>query len=101
YPALLADIRQIADRIAGAGSAHDVHLYLPRGAPRDRRPPAAPATRAAALDQLDLVLHLTFRPETPIAQAHVRAEEIERALRQRYPTLESVVIHTEPEGAER
>lgn len=91
HTALVAQVRIIADRIAGSGSAHDIHLYRPRGA-LDEAPDGA-------RDQLDLVLHLTFRPETPIAEAHLHAEEIERALRQRFPVLESVVIHTEPEGA--
>jgi hypothetical protein len=31
-----------------------------------------------------------------LSQAHLQAEEIQRALRLAYPTLGSVVIHTEP-----
>jgi cation diffusion facilitator family transporter len=88
HPAQVERIRALADEIAGAGSAHDVRLYRPGSAPeRDEREP------------LDLVLHLTFPPEVPIGQVHVWAEEIERTLRLAYPTLESVVIHTEPVGA--
>jgi cation diffusion facilitator family transporter len=85
HATLVRRIIGIADGVAGAGSAHDVHLYRP-GDVQDRGD-----------ERLDLVLHLTFDADVPISQAHLWAEEIERALRQTFPTLESVVIHTEPE----
>jgi len=91
HPAMAAHIIKIADTIAGKGSAHDVHLYQPylslagnaQSAPRRQ-------------EELDLVLHTLCEPHIPLSQAHLQAEEIQRALRQAYPDLGSVVIHTEP-----
>ncbi|HLX40895.1 MAG TPA: cation transporter dimerization domain-containing protein [Ktedonobacteraceae bacterium] len=37
-----------------------------------------------------------FDAHAPLSQVHITAEEIKRALRQEYPRLDSVVIHTEP-----
>lgn len=91
YSDMAANICRIADRIAGPGSTHDVHLYRSRpttvnlGSQQDKQP-----------TELDLVLHTTFDAHTPLSQAHLRAEEIQQALRQKYPHLGSVVIHTEP-----
>ena len=91
YSDMAVNICRIADHTAGPGSTHDVHLYRSRpttaelGDQQDKQ-------RA----ELDLVLHTTFDPHTPLSQAHISAEEIQRALRQEYPNLGSVVIHTEP-----
>ena len=91
YSDMAANICRIADRTAGSGSTHDVHLYRSR-----------PLTAESGEQQdnqqteLDLVLHTTFDPHIPLSQAHISAEEIQRALRQDYPNLGSVVIHTEP-----
>jgi cation diffusion facilitator family transporter len=87
YPQMAARICQIADQIAGSGSAHDVHLYRSR---------ASKANNGGNMDELDLVLHTIFDAHAPLSQVHVWAEEIKRALRQAYPNLGSVVIHTEP-----
>jgi len=91
YPEMAARIIYVADEIAGSGSAHDIHIYRPA------------TTRSGYLngsteqsDQLDLVLHTIFDPHVPLSQVHIQAEEIQRALRQAYPQLGSVVIHTEP-----
>jgi cation diffusion facilitator family transporter len=90
YPEMAEQIIRIADEIAGVGSAHDVHLYRSyttlneNGSDREQN------------EELDLVLHTIFDPHIPISQAHVQAEEIQRALRSTYPGLGSVVIHTEP-----
>jgi cation diffusion facilitator family transporter len=91
YSDLAEQICQIADRIAGPGSAHEVHLYrsCPKSGDLDRQD-HHPG------DELDLVLHTTFAAHAPLSQVHVLAEEIQRALRQAYPQLGSVVIHTEP-----
>lgn len=91
HPAMAARIIKIADKIAGKGSAHDVHLYQPYLS-------LAGNTQSAQRQQeeLDLVLHTLCEPHIPLSQAHVQAEEIQRALRQAYPDLGSVVIHTEP-----
>lgn len=45
---------------------------------------------------LVLSLHWTVAPDLPVALAHERTEEMERALRQRLPGLERIVIHVEP-----
>lgn len=97
HPALVTRVRSIADEIAGPGSAHEAHLYRPiegtDGAGAGR------AGAGTAEEPLDLMLHLSFPAAMPIAEAHMRAEAIEHALRQAFPALESVVLHTEPEGA--
>ena len=92
YPEMAARICQIADEIAGAGSAHDVHLYRSRA-------PSSSSSSSKDKDEgqrLDLVLHTIFDAHAPLSQVHIWAEEIKRALRQAYPNLDSVVIHTEP-----
>jgi len=86
YPTMARDICRIADSIAGAGSAHDVHLYRPKVA----------YARLATTTELDLVLHTIFDAHAPLRQVHTNAEEIKRALRRAYPNLNSVTIHTEP-----
>ncbi|MGH2479758.1 MAG: cation diffusion facilitator family transporter, partial [Ktedonobacteraceae bacterium] len=93
HPEIAACIVQIADQISGEGSAHDVHLYQPYYSVASNS-----ATRQGAHEELDLVLHTLCEPHIPLSQAHLRAEEIQRALRQVYPDLGSVVIHTEPPG---
>jgi len=91
YSDLAERICQIADRIAGPGSAHEVHLYrsCPKSGDLDGQD-------HRSTNELDLVLHTTFAAHAPLSQVHVLAEEIKRALRQAYPQLGSVVIHTEP-----
>src|SRR5262249_7446474 len=86
YPTMARDICRIADSIAGAGSAHDVHLYRPKVA----------YARLVTTTELDLVLHTIFDAHAPLRQVHANAEEINRALRRAYPNLNSVTIHTEP-----
>jgi cation diffusion facilitator family transporter len=94
HPAMAARIIRIADRIAGKGSAHDIHLYQPYLSLAGSSPSAQGRQEA-----LDLVLHTLCEPHIPLSQAHLQAEEIQRALRQAYPDLGSVVIHTEPPEA--
>lgn len=91
YPEMAARIVQIADAIAGHGSAHHIHLYQPylSLAARNIGGKGAP-------EELDLVLHTFCDPQIPLSQAHLQAEEIQRALRLAYPDLGAVVIHTEP-----
>ncbi len=86
YPVMATDVCRLADMTAGAGSAHEVHLYLPADA-REKDSKGVP--------DLDLVLHTTFEGNTPLSQVHIKAEEIKRALRRAYPRLNSVTIHTE------
>ncbi len=87
-PALVGQVRQIADGVAGAGSCHEVHIYRVMSRAEAQPRPEAPL--------YDLVLHCTFSGAAPIQQVHVQAEEIERALRAALPPLGAVLIHTEP-----
>jgi cation diffusion facilitator family transporter len=91
YPEMAGQIIRIADKIAGAGSAHDVHLYRSY-----TRNDYLYGSEGEQNEELDLVLHTIFDPHIPLSQAHIQAEEIQRALRHAYPDLGSVVIHTEP-----
>ena len=91
YPDMAEHIIRIADEIAGAGSAHDVHLYRPSASLTEHMNGSNNQN-----DELDLVLHTIFNAHIPLSQAHIQAEEIKRALRRAYPHLGSVVIHTEP-----
>jgi cation diffusion facilitator family transporter len=91
YPIIAKDICRIADTIAGPGSAHDVHLYRP-----SRQAVEVAGREGKRSPELDLVLHTTFEGQEPLSRVHMNAEEIKRALRQAYPNLNSVTIHTEP-----
>jgi cation diffusion facilitator family transporter len=92
FPDMAEQIIRIADEIAGAGSAHDVHLYRSYLIHKDN----LNRSDGEQNTELDLVLHTIFDPHLPLTEAHVQAEEIQRALRHAYPDLGSVVIHTEP-----
>ncbi|GCE12714.1 cation diffusion facilitator family transporter [Tengunoibacter tsumagoiensis] len=91
YQTMTRQICQIADGIAGQGSAHDIRLYRPNKVLLELKGEAK-----ASPPELDLVLHTIFAAQAPLSQVHVEAEEIKRALRQAYPNLNSVTIHTEP-----
>ena len=90
HPDMTTRIIEIADGIAGKGSTHDVHLYQPYLSLAGR------GSGPNGHEELDLVLHTLCEPHIPLSQAHLQAEEIQRALRLAYPELGSVVIHTEP-----
>lgn len=83
--AMVTNIRHIADTVAGRGNTHEVHLYQLRS-----------EQQASQKAQLDLVLHVACDPRASLQNAHLQAEEIERLLRQEYPQLASVTVHTEP-----
>ena len=85
-------IVELADVVAGQGSAHDVHLYQSTTTQLEQTNGAHSNTN----QELDLVLHTFFDPHTPLSQAHIQAEEIKRSLRKEYPNLGSIAIHTEP-----
>jgi cation diffusion facilitator family transporter len=94
HQAMANDIYRIANRIAGAKSAHDIHLY------RSCMPDPGDSQKDEKTSiELDLVLHVTFDAQAPLSRVHALAEEIKRALRLAYPQLGSVVIHTEPPEA--
>ncbi len=87
-PKLVKQVRQIADRVAGRESCHEVHVYQVMSGAEGKPSPEHPL--------YDLVLHCTFAGGMPIQEVHVQAEEIERALRAGLPPLGAVLIHAEP-----
>jgi len=91
YPEMAGHIVELADVVAGKGSAHDVHLYQSTTTSLEHISSADSPNQ-----ELDLVLHTFFDPHIPLSQAHTQAEEIKRSLRQEYPHLGSIAIHTEP-----
>jgi cation diffusion facilitator family transporter len=93
YAAMATHICHIADTIAGAGSAHEIHLYHSRSTAKSV---SSNGRNDRAPDELDVVLHTTFDAQTPLSQVHSQAEAIKRSLRLAYPQLNSVIIHTEP-----
>jgi len=70
-------IRKIGQDIEGTGGCHDIELHRING-------------------KLYLSFHLLIQAETPIADVHSIAEEMENRLRREFPELGRVVIHTEP-----
>jgi len=84
YSDLTTHLRRLADNIAGAGSAHEIHLYRPL------------ESTSESLPDLDVVMHTTFAASAPLSQVHLQAEEIKRAFRQAHPTFGTITIHTEP-----
>jgi divalent metal cation (Fe/Co/Zn/Cd) transporter len=79
-PDLVDQITAVADRVLGPGHGHDVRVFRPGGTD----------------GPTDVVLHLGFPPSTPITDAHVAAENLERALRDQFPGFASVLVHVEP-----
>lgn len=69
----------IADRVAQRPAAH--HLILRHS----HRP-----------GRLDVSLHCTAPGESPLIEAHLLAEKVERQLRAEIPELDHVTIHVEP-----
>jgi divalent metal cation (Fe/Co/Zn/Cd) transporter len=94
YDPLVQDIGHIADAIIGPGRTHDVHLYRARASSQN-------LARAGgqAIPELDVVFHTTCDGQVPLSQVHIQAEAIKRKLRQDYPSLGTITIHTEPPEA--
>ncbi|HET7375818.1 MAG TPA: cation-efflux pump [Anaerolineae bacterium] len=80
--ALRTAILRIGDRVGGAGSCHHVIL---------RHSPLH--------DRVDMSLHCVLPGESPVIEAHLVAEQIERALRSELPQLDHITIHVEPPEA--
>ncbi len=74
---LQAQIVEIGDRLCGRGATH--HVTLRRMNSR-----------------YDVSLHVVWAGDSPITEAHLMAEEIERQLRQAIGTLDQVTVHVEP-----
>ncbi len=88
---LVEEISALAGDVVGPDRCHDVRVFRPKRA----------ATEASSAKALDVVLHCHVDPSTPVTIAHEKAERLERALRERYPFLGSVLVHVEPDrGAE-
>jgi cation diffusion facilitator family transporter len=80
-PGLVAHVERIADVAVGRGRCHAVRVY--------RNGQGDTAT-------YDLVMHCTLPEALPLAEAHERAEQVERALRAAMPDLGAVTVHAEP-----
>jgi len=88
YPDLVREIRRTAAGSGTEASCHEVRLYR-RREPRERGDKGS---------GLDAVLHCDFPPDANVGDVHLRTERVEKALRDRVPELERVVIHAEPAG---
>jgi len=97
YPVLANHLRHLADEIAGAGSAHEIHVYRAQDQGSNQHRQAA---AEEPLPELDVVVHTTFAAFAPLSQVHIQAEEIKRMFRQVHPNLGAITIHTEPPGEE-
>lgn len=77
---LVAQVRDVADAVAGQGSCHDVKIY--RVGVDD--------------DRIEIVLHCWFPGGQTVQQVHQQSAEIERRLHNALPTLREVLLHAEP-----
>src|SRR5260370_7027097 len=82
YREMAEHIVELADKVAGKGSAHDVHLYQPATTQLE-------LTNGASnhQEELDLVLHTIFDPHIPLSQPHIQAEPTKRPLPPEPPNL--------------
>jgi cation diffusion facilitator family transporter len=78
-PGMVATVRRIADEIVGRTCCHSVMI---------RRQ----GTRLA------VSLHCGFDRDLPIIEAHRISTRIEETLKKEIPSVEHVLVHTEPEG---
>jgi divalent metal cation (Fe/Co/Zn/Cd) transporter len=78
-PALVKQIGEIGDSVAGPASCHRVRL-------RKQGP------------RLVASLHCTFDDALPIVEVHRMSTRIEIALQEALPSLERVLVHAEPRG---
>jgi cation diffusion facilitator family transporter len=78
--ALVERVREIADRIAGPSSTHDVRVY------RSGR-------------SHSFVMHTTFGADQSLERVHELSAQIERALRAELSGVGTVLVHAEPPHA--
>ncbi len=78
-PAMVETVRKIVEGIAGPTRCHDVMI---------RRQGEKHAVS----------LHCRFEMDLPIIEAHRLSSEIEEAVKQALPSVENVLVHTEPDG---
>lgn len=83
---LVAQVRDIADSVAGRRSCHEIRMYQLLAGERP----------------YELVLHCWFPGDVTVHQVHRQAAEIERLLHNALPDLRDVIVHAEPreEGPE-
>jgi divalent metal cation (Fe/Co/Zn/Cd) transporter len=72
----------IADRMCGADAGHHIILRY-----------------SHALDGIDVSLHCHAPGSTPLIEAHLLSERIERELRAALPQLDRITIYVEPAGS--
>lgn len=77
---LVAQVRDIADGVAGPHSCHEIRMYQLLA---NERP-------------YELVLHCWFPGDMTVHQVHQQAAEIERQLHNALPDLRDVIVHAEP-----
>lgn len=77
---LRAQVVAVGDRLCGAGATHHVTLRRFDG-------------------RYDVSLHVVWAGDSPIVEAHLVAEELERRLRQAIADLAQVTVHVEPPEA--
>jgi cation diffusion facilitator family transporter len=77
---LVAQVRDIADDVAGRGSCHEVKIYRPA---TDER-------------TIEMVLHCWFPGDLTVGEVHHQSAEIERRLHNTFPQLREVLLHAEP-----
>jgi cation diffusion facilitator family transporter len=72
---------EVAAVAASVEGVRDVHRVRTRG------------TEGAVL----VDLHVLLDPETPLYRAHLTGNDVERAIRERFPQVADVVVHIEPD----
>lgn len=76
---LIRRVREIADRLAGAGATHEVRVYR-------------------SGDLSNLVVHASFEADLSLDRVHLLSAEIERALRAELDDIGTILVHAEPSG---
>ncbi len=77
--ALATEAQVLAEEVFGQGSCHNVQVHTIDGRP-------------------SLSMHCLLPADVSLDRAHELSESLEDALRRRYPPLDRVLIHTEPQA---
>lgn len=93
-PAVRADLAATTEPCGHFEQLQTIHEVLAEHREAGR---AHDVTVATGDRGLSLTLHWTVHPQLSVGDAHTCTEDLERALRQRLPDLDRVVIHVEPE----
>jgi len=104
----LPDLQRVVTHIEPAEGCASPHAARPAGESavrnmledlavrREEVTDAHDVTVSRIGEELHVTCHLTVEPDTPIGDAHRITQELEEALRRRFPDLGRVVIHVEP-----